>query len=733
MNSVICVLIIFLSVVGARAGIQTIGQAPLVEAFQLLGMDESLKNHLLSREFHMAVKDWNEDHSTSSLCMFDIPRMDKPGPDGNTNDWNGRGFCVNFIGTDGQMRPPNEFDAKARLAWNTRGLLVLVTVESKSFNEETDDQNLYRKDSVEVFLATGLGESDSWQGIISPGVATNFPAPRSRVYDHRRTAALMANPITMDFARTRTPAGYALEILMPWSSLGIQPVAGREIAFQIQVNAGDSTPYQVRWYPSPGAHDNTRQMQRLRLAETPSQPVCAAMTGGYEKQKLSIKVMAPKEQEGSRVELWDGIRNPANGSLSEDAGRAVAKFNIPLPPLGQPFDRIVAKIAGEPAACLTLPDCDEWRRAQFENASLTFDQYIFRGDTFPNYVLAKSNLLRELVGQFDVKVNFYDQDGRPVQTAGKAGRYGAIVDCNSPSGWQNRRYITLFRWPDDLDLSFSNSIPDAFRAFGTDFDIIKKQYGKLTDKLSEETLDSFSHDPQSGKVFSGLFHSDVRPDSANLYRRIEQANGLWWFNLKRSLGYFRNDYLLTFPPNYDPARRELWPLIVFLHGTGGGEGELATFAKDRKDFPFIILAPRSPRESWVPAAVKAALDEVLSSHPVDRNRIYLTGLSMGGFGTWETAKEYPDIFAAIAPVCGGGDPLWAEKLKHIPTWIFHGAKDETVPLTLSETMAEALRQVGGQVTITVYPDTGHDSWTATYSNPELYKWFLTHRANDPHN
>jgi predicted peptidase len=115
---------------------------------------------------------------------------------------------------------------------------------------------------------------------------------------------------------------------------------------------------------------------------------------------------------------------------------------------------------------------------------------------------------------------------------------------------------------------------------------------------------------------------------------------------------------------------------------------------------------------------------------VDVNRIYLTGLSMGGYGSWTLAAAHPERFAAMAPICGGGDPADAKKLKDIPTWVFHGAKDEVVPPKASEDMVEAIKTEGGDIRYTLYPEANHDSWSETYDNPELYTWFLSHSLKD---
>jgi predicted peptidase len=123
------------------------------------------------------------------------------------------------------------------------------------------------------------------------------------------------------------------------------------------------------------------------------------------------------------------------------------------------------------------------------------------------------------------------------------------------------------------------------------------------------------------------------------------------------------------------------------------------------------------------------LDDIVSRYNVDTERIYLTGLSMGGYGTWTLAAAYPQRFAAIAPICGGGERYMADKFKNVPVWAFHGAKDNVVPPVKSEEMVNAINARGGNARLTVYPDAAHDSWTATYDNPELYDWFLKHRKS----
>ncbi len=194
------------------------------------------------------------------------------------------------------------------------------------------------------------------------------------------------------------------------------------------------------------------------------------------------------------------------------------------------------------------------------------------------------------------------------------------------------------------------------------------------------------------------------------------------------------DYLLALPNGYD--KQDAWPLVLFLHGAGerGDNLELVKMhgppklIGEGKEFPFIVVSPQCPKGVWwEPIELTALLDQVIKTHNVDEDRIYVTGLSMGGFGTWQLAAYTPDRFAAIAPICGGGEKYWARRFADLPTWAFHGVQDKGVPLIRSQEMIDAMKQQGGEPKLTVYPDAGHDSWTETYNNPEFYEWLLAQK------
>ncbi len=202
-------------------------------------------------------------------------------------------------------------------------------------------------------------------------------------------------------------------------------------------------------------------------------------------------------------------------------------------------------------------------------------------------------------------------------------------------------------------------------------------------------------------------------------------------------------FLLSLPADYgqDPGKR--WPLVLFLHGAGERGADLKKVAvhgppklvAQGRQFPFILVSPQCPDgQVWDTEALMALVDTLQKQLSVDAGRTYATGLSMGGYGSWGLAARYPERFAAVAPVCGGGErirtllPNQREALKTLGIWAFHGGKDGVVPLSESERMVDAFKRAGvSDIQLTVYPEAGHDSWTEAYNTSALFDWLLKHR------
>lgn len=196
------------------------------------------------------------------------------------------------------------------------------------------------------------------------------------------------------------------------------------------------------------------------------------------------------------------------------------------------------------------------------------------------------------------------------------------------------------------------------------------------------------------------------------------------------------NYLLSLPDDYDPDdEKKVWPLVVFLHGAGERGNDLdkvkihgpPMLVEQGRSFPFILVSPQCPEgEWWTEQPVLELIDHLEKTHRINPQKIYLTGLSMGGYGTWYFATRAPERFAAIAPICGGGVPYQMRWIKHLPVWAFHGDKDTAVPVEESTRLIAALKQQGNQnAKITVYPGVGHNSWSEAYNTEELYQWLLS--------
>jgi predicted peptidase len=193
-------------------------------------------------------------------------------------------------------------------------------------------------------------------------------------------------------------------------------------------------------------------------------------------------------------------------------------------------------------------------------------------------------------------------------------------------------------------------------------------------------------------------------------------------------------YVIFVPRSYSPGTPV--PTILFLHGSGetGTDGimqcrvGLGWYVRAHEDtFPFLVIFPQSQKRTWGADSddgkrALAILQEIQKEFTTDPKRLYLTGLSMGGFGTWSMAMKFPDKWAAIVPICGRGDTKSAEKIKDIPCWCFHGADDKSVPVTKSREMIEALMAAGGHPKYDEFPGVGHESWDKAYETERLWTW-----------
>ncbi len=195
-------------------------------------------------------------------------------------------------------------------------------------------------------------------------------------------------------------------------------------------------------------------------------------------------------------------------------------------------------------------------------------------------------------------------------------------------------------------------------------------------------------------------------------------------------------YLIRYPQGFRADQR--YPTILFLHGAGSRGEEIANVCDNpffeqiekNADFPFVVVAPLCSEDSWFDMIerLKRLVAHVAALDFVDGERLYAMGASMGGYATWQLGMSLPERFAAIVPICGGGMYWNAARLRSLPIWAFHGAKDTVVRVEESQKMVARINEKApGNAKLTVYPEHGHNAWSDTYANPEVFAWLLSHR------
>ncbi len=393
---------------------------------------------------------------------------------------------------------------------------------------------------------------------------------------------------------------------------------------------------------------------------------------------------------------------------------------------------------GTSAEAQTDASAQAARLDTLKRAGVGFAAYVFSGEKFPAVTVSGTDALATNGGKIEVKTTFFSGDGKRVEAASAPGRYGAVTELTTPEGEHTAQYTTLFRQKEKVDRFWETRMQGQMNfppEIGIPPSVAKEQSRYIADSFRNEFFESMIRKPQTAVLLAGLY--EARPGEKQVERNSPyERDRRYWYALRKRLGdtpEYRFD--VSIPRDYAKEPAKTYPLLVFLHGSGErGEdltrvrvhGPLAEVDHGR-ELPMIVAAPQCPEnEDWYSEEVAALIETVCAKYRIDRSRIYLTGLSMGGYGTWATAIAYPDVFAAIAPMCGGSDPRDADRLKSLPIWNFHGKLDEAVPFHESQDMVRAVKKAGGDIKFTVYPDLGHNCWTVSYANSDLYPWLLAH-------
>ena len=622
--------------------------------------------------------------------------------------------------------------ASLDVAWTADALLLHVHTDDAAPDESSKAP--WENDSVEIFLASSFGSDDRIQFICTPGRATDPPHPVSHVNDKRSGAPALIEP---SLQTVKEGDGYAMTLAIPWANLKHVPHAGDVIGLQVYVNdsqTGGRMTHRV-WYPSHDTSNDPTQMQRVQLADHASPPEDAAAwltPRGFEE---TLHVAASAQEQGKSVELWLDGQKIASASL-ESGGRYGSTLTVPLP------DKATAR-KGEPMVVtldgqtlpggLTMPDLEKQRFALIKDVPLA-THTIFSGDAFPTIDFQNRELVEAAIGPYALHARFFDNEWNEVTAPKAPGRYGALVEFKSADGLTFTQHLNFFKTPHPYEWT-KESYGGTLKfppAFGVPDDEAARQQWIINNAMAN----TLSWSERTGDTMAGLLCAlqDLQKDPARWHGfNASSIDNAWWSELQKRQGESQDyKYLSALPEGYDKDKKA-WPLILFLHGSGERGDDLSKlknqgpigYINKGHPLPFVVIEPQCPEdERWDCVRLARLLDTVEAAFRIDPKRIYVTGLSLGGYASFDFGATYPDRIAAIAPQSGGETPALAERLKKMPTWIFHGAEDDVVPVRYSIDLAHAMQKLGAPVKLTIYPGVGHGGWDVTYSDPSLYAWFL---------
>ncbi len=480
-------------------------------------------------------------HGADASLLFDAPQLDGITVDGTADDWSGRGLVVGIMTTpEGALRRPDDFDAAFRLAWDDRGLLLLVTVGDNAPVESEDINSLWQKDSIEAFVASEVGGPDYYQVVVAPGRTESHPDLRHKFYDFRKTEP--KRDLSVEVARSVMDARYVVEVLFPWANLPSAPKEGDEIGFQLFVNDADVAGgrFQVQFYPLSTAHSSSR-MHRIRLASTAGPNRFAKAKSGFSSSgRVQLELTGVAELTGAELTVKSGSETLATAVFEDRAGRAGATILLPEVSGVHTYETITFHAHDELIGALRKAYTDKARARTLLETPIRFERYVFSTATFPECDFESPGVAKGLLGDYTVTTTFYDKHFNEAASAETPGRYGAVVEITTAHGEPLHRFTTLFRQP-NLDDDFGR-----FLSPGKASIILPEEYGirpEVTEEYGNDLsgylwnvfLDSLEQNSGSAALMAGLFEATPTGEPVRLNEGVYAKDRQWWVGLKRKL------------------------------------------------------------------------------------------------------------------------------------------------------------------------------------------------------
>jgi len=506
-------------------------------------------------------------HAAEDSLLFDAPKLDGITIDGDPGDWADRGLIIGIMKSyEGDVMPIDKFDARFRLGWDERGLLVLVKVHDTTRHETEDEEVLWRNDSVELFLASELGIGDYYQVVLAPGRTATRQELRYVFLDYRD--AKPGGKEAVKAGRLLKGDEYLLEVLLPWSGLSKTPKAGDEVG--VQVYARNDGPFLARWYPNAGRH-NSNEMHRVRLADKAGPHVLAEGTAGYCNldRCLRIKITGVFDLAGEPFELRAGRKMVAKGTFGKEAGRAGATVYPAQPSMLVPGEELAVFVDGEQVGTVRRAEAGLFARLrEFQRCELRPKNrwdFMFEQGNFPEIQWEEPDKVENLVGKFPLTVRWFDGELNEVTAAEKPGRYAAVIEGTTPDGLHVRRAMTFYCRSRDWR-PWENG-PKARIEYLPNSPIDEDAWGERKEMIASHAGDQFIEfletEPAGAVLMSYLAEMKPLGREPTKLNTPNIANNDYHLALKRKLLGVENAY----PPLKMPRRTEGKPMPVLRAGT----------------------------------------------------------------------------------------------------------------------------------------------------------------------
>ena len=470
---------------------------------------------------------------------YDIPKLSGILIDGRDDDWAGRGFRVDVLcGPEGQAPAVDDLDAKVQLGWHEQGLLMFLTVRDDQADEHESVDQLWRKDSVELYVSDGVGSANRYQIVMTPGVDKRFGTLRRKLFE-RRPAKMNPPKLTPALVAAASEGGYVIEAMLPWRDLKMSPGMGKTAGLQLYVNDTDGGERkQVMWYPSGNTRNEPDAAHLLRLSRRPGPPqraiarMCADVTRG----RATVTVLAKPSLVGSTAVVADRSGVLGQVKLTARGGRAAATVHVPLRRDREWIDPVVRLPGG--VVPLRLGDLAKARARAAMDLNLIFKPYCFEGTKLPGCDVEHPLQAENLLGPYTIRTTYYDRRRREVTEAAEPGRYGAVVEIQPAGGPVLRRFRTLFRMPEGAWRSRGEvaATIDLPKQLGIDPAVLGEEKRAVAEYLTRRFSEGCSRDGAGAALLAGLHEVEAgKRKWLNTGNDVWAADRQWWVKMKQKL------------------------------------------------------------------------------------------------------------------------------------------------------------------------------------------------------